>query len=122
VDLKMYDDYNDMLHCKDIDAVIISTPDFWHAQPAIESALAYKHVYLQKPTSLTIEEGRVLSNVIKKTRVIPQVGTQQRTSPQFWIVAVFVWNGRIGRLHTVKLDCLAIFQVRKLLKWLYLKT
>ncbi|MBK5269733.1 MAG: Gfo/Idh/MocA family oxidoreductase, partial [Bacteroidia bacterium] len=55
IDVKAYDNYQALLANKDIDAVIISTPDHWHAQPAIEAALKGKHIYLQKPTSLTIE-------------------------------------------------------------------
>jgi len=102
VEAKMYDDYREMLLNKDIDAVIISTPDHWHSQPAIEAALAGKDVYLQKPTSLTIAEGRMLSDVIQKKGTILQVGTQQRSSPQFRIAAELVRNGRIGKLHTVK--------------------
>lgn len=102
MDTKMYDDHREMLLNKDIDAVIISTPDHWHSQPAIEAALAGKDVYLQKPTSLTIEEGRMLSNIVQKKGIILQVGTQQRSSPQFRIAAELVRNGRIGKLHTVK--------------------
>ena len=102
MDTKMYDDYREMLLNKDIDAVIISTPDFWHSQPAIEAALAGKDIYLQKPTSLTLAEGRLLSDVIKKTGKILQVGTQQRSTEQFRIAAELVRNGRIGKLHTVK--------------------
>jgi predicted dehydrogenase len=103
IDVKMYDDYREMLLNKDIDAVMISTPDFWHAQPAMEAALAGKDIYLQKPTSLTIHEGRQLANVIKKTGRILQVGTQQRSTSQFRIAAELVRNGRIGKLHTVKI-------------------
>lgn len=102
IDVKMYDDYREMLLNKDIDAVMISTPDFWHAQPAMEAAIAGKDIYLQKPTSLTIHEGRQLANVIKKTGRILQVGTQQRSTSQFRIAAELVRNGRIGKLHTVK--------------------
>ena len=102
IDVKMYDDYREMLLNKDIDAVMISTPDFWHAQPAMEAALAGKDIYLQKPTSLTIHEGRQLAEVIKKTGRILQVGTQQRSTAQFRIAAELVRNGRIGKLHTVK--------------------
>ncbi|XOV90979.1 MAG: Gfo/Idh/MocA family protein [Bacteroidota bacterium] len=103
VDVKMYGDYKEMLADKDIDAVQISTPDHWHSQPAIEAALAGKDIYLQKPTSLTIEEGRLLSDVVQRKGVILQVGTQQRSSPQFRIAAELVRNGRIGKLHTVKI-------------------
>ncbi|MHA8053842.1 Gfo/Idh/MocA family protein [Aquirufa sp. Wall-65K1] len=102
IDVKMYDDYREMLLNKDIDAVMISTPDFWHAQPAMEAALAGKDIYLQKPTSLTIKEGRQLADVIKKTGRILQVGTQQRSTSQFRRAAELVRNGRIGKLHTVK--------------------
>src|ERR1019366_10755662 len=57
-DLKTYREYREMLEDKSIDAVCISTPDHWHAQPAMEAALAGKDIYLQKPASLTIAEGR----------------------------------------------------------------
>lgn len=103
VDVRMYDDFREMLLNKDIDAVAISTPDHWHSQPAMEAALAGKDIYLQKPTSLTIAEGRVLSDVVHKTGVILQVGTQQRSSAQFRRAAELVRNGRIGKVHTVKI-------------------
>jgi myo-inositol 2-dehydrogenase/D-chiro-inositol 1-dehydrogenase len=102
IDVKLYDDYKEMLLNPDIDAVIISTPDHWHAQPAIEAALAGKDIYLQKPTSLTIAEGRLLSDIARKKGTTLQMGTQQRSSPQFRIAAELVRNGRIGKLHTVK--------------------
>ncbi len=103
VKVKTYQDYREMLLDKDIDAVIISTPDHWHAQPAMEAAAAGKDIYLQKPTSLTVAEGRAMSDAIKKYDRILQVGTQQRSSPQFRIAAELVRNGRIGKLHTVKI-------------------
>lgn len=106
LDVKTYDDYHDMLANKDIDAIIISTPDHWHAQPAIEAALAGKHIYLQKPTSLTIEEGRMLSDIVQKTGVTFQLGSQQRSItpwPQFKKACELVRNGRIGKLKSVKI-------------------
>lgn len=103
LNVKQYGDYHEMLADKDIDAVIISTPDHWHSQPAMEAALAGKHIYLQKPTSLTIKEGRQLVEVVNKTGVILQLGTQQRSSEQFRIAAELVRNGRIGKLHTVRI-------------------
>lgn len=103
VDVKQYGDYREMLLNKEIDAVIISTPDHWHSQPAMEAALAGKHIYVQKPTSLTIKEGRQLVDVVNKTGVVLQLGTQQRSSEQFRIAAELVRNGRIGKLHTVRI-------------------
>jgi len=103
VDVKMYGDYKEMLLNKDIDAVVISTPDHWHSQPAIEAALSGKDIYLQKPTSLTVSEGRLLSDIIHRQGTILQVGTQQRSSAQFRRAAELVRNGRIGRVHTVKI-------------------
>jgi myo-inositol 2-dehydrogenase / D-chiro-inositol 1-dehydrogenase len=103
VSVKSYADYKELLLNKSIDAVMITTPDHWHSQPAIEAALAGKDIYLEKPTSLTIVEGRLLSNVVRKQKVILQVGTQQRSSAQFRVAAELVRNGRIGKLETVKI-------------------
>lgn len=102
MDTKIYDDYREMLVNKDIDAVVISTPDHWHSQPAMEAALAGKDIYLQKPTSLTIKEGQQLRKAVQDNNVILQVGTQQRAMPQFRVAAELVRNGRIGKVHTVK--------------------
>lgn len=103
IDVRQYDDYKEMLLNKDIDAIVISTPDHWHSQPAMEAVLAGKHVYLQKPTSLTVVEGRQLVNAVNKAGKKLQLGTQQRSSRQFRIAAELVRNGRIGKLHTVKI-------------------
>jgi myo-inositol 2-dehydrogenase / D-chiro-inositol 1-dehydrogenase len=106
IKVKTYEDYQEMLQDKDIDAVIISTPDHWHAQPAIEAALAGKDIYLQKPTSLTIEEGRDMSNIIHQTGRIFQIGSQQRSAnpwPQFKQACELVRNGRVGNIHTIKI-------------------
>jgi len=101
MDVKAYDDYREMLLRQDIDAVVISTPDHWHAQPAIEAALAGKDFFLQKPTTLTITEGKMLSDAVTKKGTISQICTQHRCSPQFRKAAELVRNGRIGKLHTV---------------------
>lgn len=104
VNVKTYDDYHELLANKDIDAVVISTPDHWHAQPAMEAALAGKHIYLQKPTSLTIREGRQMADAVKKSGVVFQLGSQQRSSspwPQFKRTCELVRNGRIGKLVKV---------------------
>ena len=103
VSVKTFGDYKDLLLDKSIDAVMITTPDHWHSQPAIEAALAGKDIYLEKPTSLTIAEGRLLCDVVTRKKVILQVGTQQRSSSQWRYAAELVRNGRIGKLHTVKI-------------------
>jgi predicted dehydrogenase len=96
-----YDDYRELLKNRDIDAVVISTPDHWHALIGIHAVEAGKDVYLQKPASLTITEGRALSNAVQRTGRILQIGSQQRSSPQFRYAAELVRNGRIGQLKTV---------------------
>ena len=104
MDTKVYQDYREMLQDPSIDAVVISTPDHWHAQPAMEAALKGMDVYVQKPFSLTIKEGRQLSDVIHRTGSILQVGSQQRSRspwPQFKKAAELVRNGVIGRLKHV---------------------
>jgi predicted dehydrogenase len=96
-----YSDYHELLANKDIDAVVISTPDHWHAIIAIHAVQAGKDVYLQKPASLTIAEGRALSDAVHRSGRIFQIGSQQRSSPQFRYAAELVRNGRIGQLKTV---------------------
>ncbi|MEX0647994.1 MAG: Gfo/Idh/MocA family oxidoreductase [Balneolaceae bacterium] len=105
VDVREYQDYREMLAQPDIDAVIISTPDHWHALPAIEAALAGKDIYMQKPTSLTIEEGRIMSDIIHRTGTVFQIGSQQRSVdpwPHFKRACELVRNGRIGDIHTIQ--------------------
>jgi predicted dehydrogenase len=97
-----YGDYRELLANRDVDAVIISTPDHWHALIGIHAVEAGKDVYLQKPASLTIAEGRALSNAVHRSGRILQIGSQQRSSPQFRYAAELVRNGRIGRLTTVQ--------------------
>ncbi|HEU4391385.1 MAG TPA: Gfo/Idh/MocA family oxidoreductase [Blastocatellia bacterium] len=97
-----YGDYRELLKNKDIDAVVISTPDHWHALIGIAAVEAGKDVYLQKPASLTIAEGRALSNAVHRTGRILQIGSQQRSSPQFRYAAELVRNGRIGQLKAVQ--------------------
>ena len=99
--VKTYRDYREMLADKSIDAVAISTPDHWHAQPAMEAALAGKDVYLQKPASLTIREGRQLSDVVRRTGRILQLGSQQRSGLPFRFACELIRNGRIGKLKEV---------------------
>ena len=99
-----YGNYRELLANRDIDAVVISTPDHWHAIIAIDAVQAGKDVYLQKPASLTIAEGRALSDAVHRSGRIFQIGSQQRSWPQgqFRRACELVRNGRIGQLKTVE--------------------
>lgn len=97
-----YTNYLDLLANKDVDAVLISTPDHWHAKIAIDAVRAGKDVYLQKPTSLTIEEGRKMSNAVNASGRILQIGSQQRSMEQFRVACELVRNGRIGNLKDIE--------------------
>jgi hypothetical protein len=79
IEVKTYGDYHELLARKDIDAVMISTPDHWHAQPVVEAALAGKDIYVQKPLSMTIAEGRLVSDVLRAQKRVLQIGSQQRS-------------------------------------------
>ena len=100
--VKMYDDYLELIADKEIDAVLIATPDHQHARLAIDAAWAGKDIFLEKPASLTIHEGRLMSNAINATGRILQIGSQQRSSSQFRKACEFVRSGRIGQLKTIE--------------------
>jgi hypothetical protein len=98
-----YHDYHDLLANKDIDAVVISTPDHQHAILAVDAVHAKKDVYLQKPASLTIAEGRAMSNAVMASGQILQIGSQQRSWKQFHRACELVRNGRIGEVKHVEI-------------------
>jgi predicted dehydrogenase len=97
-----YSDFRELLARKDIDAVVICTPDHWHAIPVLAACKAGKDIYCQKPLSLTIAEGRAMSDAVKKSKRIFQTGSQQRSDANFRRACELVRNGRIGKLHTVR--------------------
>jgi predicted dehydrogenase len=98
-----YTSYRELLANKDVDAVVISTPDHQHALIAIDAVAAGKDVYLQKPASLTIAEGRALSDAVHRSGRIFQIGSQQRSTVQFRVAAELVRNGRIGQLKSIEI-------------------
>ena len=97
-----YGDFRELLTRQDIDAVSIVSPDHWHALHAIAAANAGKDIFLQKPITYTIEEGRLLSETVSRSGRILQVGSQQRSDSKFRLACELVRNGRIGKLKTVK--------------------
>jgi predicted dehydrogenase len=97
------EDYRKLLDRKDIDAVIIGTPDHWHTKICIDALRAGKDVYCEKPLTLTIDEGKKLGQVVKETGRVVQVGTQQRSDHNrvFLLAVAMVRAGRIGKIRTV---------------------
>jgi predicted dehydrogenase len=103
--VRVYTDYREIIAQPDVDAVVISTPDHQHFLPALEAAVAGKDIYMQKPFSLTVQEGRILSDVLHRLGTVFQVGSQQRGQdpwPHFKRACELVRNGRIGQLQTVR--------------------
>lgn len=94
-------DYADILARDDIDAVLIFTPDHWHAKIAIEAMRAGKDVYCEKPMTLTIDEGKRLRDAVASTRRVMQVGTQQRSNHGFLTAVAMIREGRIGTLRRI---------------------
>jgi predicted dehydrogenase len=99
---RTYGDFRELVAQADIDAVSIVTPDHWHVLPAMAAARAGKDIFLEKPLTLTIQEGRLLSDTVRRYNRVFQVGSQQRSDTRFRQACELVRNGRIGKIHTVK--------------------
>ena len=97
----IYYDFRALLERRDIDAVVISTPDHWHSIQAIQAMEAGKDVYCEKPLTLSIAEGRRMVKVARQYGAVFQVGSQQRSDPRFRQAVALVRNGRLGRLLKV---------------------
>jgi predicted dehydrogenase len=96
-----YNDFRDVLARKDIDAVVIATPDHWHTIPVLEACRAGKDIYCEKPLSLTIREAKAMIDAVRKYNRVFQTGSQQRSSPEFRLACELVRSGRIGKVETV---------------------
>ncbi len=99
-----YSDFREVLARKDIDAVVIATPDFWHAVLGVKAAEAGKDIYCEKPLTLTIKEGRALVNSVHKHKRAFQTGSMQRSWPEFRQTAELIRNGYIGDIKTIKVS------------------
>jgi predicted dehydrogenase len=96
-----YADFRDLLARKDIDAVVIATPDHWHALIAIAAANAGKDIYCEKPMAHTILEGRAMVNAVRANQRIFQVGSMQRSMGEFRAACELIRNGVIGKVDKV---------------------
>ena len=103
--VKTYRDYRKLLEQKDIDAVIIGTPDHWHALIMIEACQAGKDVYVEKPCGNSIGECRAMMAAQKKYGRVVQVGQWQRSQQHFKDAVDFVYTGQLGNIRTVKVWC-----------------
>jgi predicted dehydrogenase len=99
--LDTYADFRQLLQRKDIDAVVIATPDHWHAVNTVMAANAKKHVYCEKPLAHTVEEGRAMVNAVKRNNIILQTGSMQRSNHNFLMACELVQNGYIGDVKEV---------------------
>lgn len=102
---KIYSDYRKLLDQKDIDAVIIGTPDHWHALIMIDACAAGKDVYVEKPVGNSIGECRAMVAAQKKYNRVVQVGQWQRSNQHFKDAVDFVYSGQLGNIRTVKVWC-----------------
>ncbi len=98
---RIFEDYRDLLARKDVDVVVIGTPDHWHTKMVIDACRAGKDVYVEKPLTLTIDEGKLLTRVVKETGRVVQVGSWQRSDHRFRLAVELVRQGRIGKLQRV---------------------
>ena len=97
-----YKDYRKLLEDKSIDAVAIATPDHWHALMFIDACNAGKDVYIEKPLSLTVYEGRRMVETAQRTKRVVQVGTQWRSAPVVKEAVEFVRSGGLGRVSVAR--------------------
>ncbi|MHC1769389.1 MAG: Gfo/Idh/MocA family protein [Verrucomicrobiia bacterium] len=97
-----YKDYRQLLEDKAVDAVLISTPDHWHALPTIHACQAGKDVYCEKPLTLTIAEGQAMVKAAHRYQRIVQTGSQQRSDPKFRLACELVRSGRLGAIQNVR--------------------
>src|SRR5436853_2223770 len=94
-------DYREVL-AKDVDAVIIASPDHWHVQMAVDALKAGKDVYLEKPVTHTLEEGAVLTKAVRSSKQILQCGMQQRSWTHFRDAVDLIQGGSLGRIPQIR--------------------
>ena len=102
--IPVYNDFRELLTRKDVDAVVIATPDHWHASMAVKAAAAGKDIYCEKPLSLKVKEGRAMVNAARKYDRVFQTGSMQRSWPEFRQAVELIRNGHIGEIKSIKVN------------------
>src|SRR5579884_4281105 len=100
---KSYGDFRALLDDRDVDAVIVSTPDHWHALMTMMACAAGKDVYVEKPLTLFVREGRWMVDVARRHRRVVQVGTQQRSGPHYQRARELIRAGHLGKVFSVRM-------------------
>ncbi|QDT08462.1 Gfo/Idh/MocA family protein [Planctomycetes bacterium K23_9] len=100
--IKSYSDYRELIRRDDIDAVVIATPDHWHAKCTIDSLAAGKDVYCEKPVTHLFHEGQLVYQEVAKQKAIFQTGSQQRSDEKFRRAVEIARNGLLGEIHAVE--------------------
>ncbi len=103
-EIPVYNDFRELLALKNIDAVVIATPDHWHAAMAVRAAEAGKDIFCEKPLSLTVREGRTMVNATRKYNRVFQTGSMQRSWKEFRQAVELIRNGYIGEIKSVKVN------------------
>ena len=101
IEISTTENYHDLLEREDIDIVIISSPDHWHAFQAIDACKAGKDIYLEKPVTLTIPEGIEVTKAVRENNIVLGVGSQQRSDHNFQHAVQLIRNDRLGKLTKV---------------------
>ena len=100
-EIKVYEDYKELLANPDVDAVVIASPDHWHAMMAINACKAKKDIYLEKPLTFTIKEGQELVKAVRANGVVLSVGSMQRSAANFQQAVAMVQKGKLGKISQV---------------------
>jgi predicted dehydrogenase len=93
-----YLDYRKLLESKEVDAVVVATPDHWHARISMDALEAGKHVYCEKPMTLTVEQALAVRNTVRRTKMVYTVGPQRTGDAAFWEANTAIKEGRIGKV------------------------
>lgn len=103
-DCQKFDDFRELLGVDDVDAVVVATPDHWHALTSIAALKAKKDVYCEKPLANSIGEGRAMCKAVEETGGVLQCGSHERSNPKVREACEFVRSGRLGKIHTVRVN------------------